>query len=86
MSISHDPDTPIEAQGAALASWVLLANTIRLLKERGLLTQSDVSALFGGVLLSLERGPSVSDPVVHAARALLSATAADLGVPLKQPN
>ncbi len=73
-----------DVSGAALAAYSLAVNLARLLKERGVLDQEDINALYSGILLALEqRG---DNPSAHAARGLLSAAAADQNVPLTKPN
>lgn len=73
------------AQGAALAAYALSVNTLRFLQQNGALSQHDVNAIVSGVLLSLEQSDVVSDVSAHTARTLLSAVAAELGVPMTPP-
>jgi hypothetical protein len=61
-------------------------NTLRYLRQKGLLDQADVNSLVSGTLLSLEQSGLVEEPAAHAARELLSVVAESLGVPLSKPN
>jgi hypothetical protein len=78
--------SPEEAYAASLAAFSLSVNTLRYLQGKGSLDQSDVNAIVHGVLSALERNEPVAEPLVHSTRALLSAVAADPGVPLKRPS
>ena len=74
------------AQGCALAAYALSVNTLRFLKQHGMLSHHDVSGVLSGVLLSLEQSDVVSAVSAHTARELLSAVAAELGVPMTKPS
>ena len=80
-----EPTDLNEVQGAALAAFALSVNTLRFLKQNGMLSQHDVDAVLSGVLSALERSDVVSDVSAHTARALLSAVADELGVPMTPP-
>jgi hypothetical protein len=83
------PAKPLDfetVQAASLASYLLSVATLRFFLKKGALAQEEVDLILTGVLSSLERSEFVSDPTAHAARAILSGLAAELGVPQKSPN
>ena len=81
-----EPTPTDEALGAALASYVVSVGVMRTLCDNGTISQADVDAIVTGALSSLGRSELVSQAGCHAARALLSGLASDLGVPTTTPS
>lgn len=73
-------------KASALVAFALTINTLRFLQQRGTLKQEDVNLIVGKTLGALEQNDMVTEPDAHAARALLSSIAQQLGVPVTKPN
>lgn len=81
-----DHETNEEVLGAALAAYAVSINTVRMLKDRGVLSEADAQAIVVGVLKTLEGSDVVSNAAAHNARALLQDFAKELGVLFRSPN
>lgn len=77
---------PEEAYAVSLATFSVLTNTLRLLRDRGALSQEEVGQVLASAQATLETSAQFSQPVLHNAHQMIAALAGILSVPVKKPN
>lgn len=75
-----------EVQGVGLATFALTVNLLRMLRDRGAISNEDAQDLLSTSLQVLERDDHISEQAVHNARALLQGVAKQFGVAPSKPN